>query len=229
MNPSNDDRLPPDCREALETGGVLIVIVGPSGSGKDSLLAEARRALAGHPRLHIVRRVITRPVDAGHEPHESVSNEEFTLRRDRGGFAMHWQAHGLHYGVPADVLELLAAGKVVLLNGSRAALPEMQARFPRMLVVSVVVDPLIREQRLQQRGREHHQDVQRRLSRSVSADVLPPGHVEIDNSGTLSEASARFAGLLEHWLEDPHAADTWLEIPFQRKQLSPRSHFGMCV
>lgn len=205
MNASNDDVARARTSTALEQGGVLIVVVGPSGSGKDSLLGEARRALAGHPRLHIVRRVITRPIDAGHESHESVSNEEFALRRDKGGFAVHWQAHGLYYGVPVDVFEMLAGGKVVLLNGSRAALPEMQACFPRMLVVSVVVDPLIRERRLQQRGREHHEDVQRRLSRAVSADVLPAQHVEIDNSGPLSEASARFVGMLEHWLEDPHA------------------------
>lgn len=191
---------------ALQLGGILIVVVGPSGSGKDSLLSEARRALRGHPRLHIVRRVITRPVDAGHEPHESVSNEEFALRRERAGFAVHWQAHGLYYGVPIDTVDHLAQGNVVLLNGSRAALPEMQARFPRMLVVNIVVDPLIRARRLERRGREQHQDVQRRLARTVSADVLPSSHIEIDNSGTLSDASTRFLSLLEHWLEDPRAA-----------------------
>ena len=192
-------------RASLATGGVLITVVGPSGSGKDTLLSEARRVLAGNPRLHIVKRVITRPVDTGHETHESVSNEEFTLRRDRGGFAVCWEAHGLQYGVPADVFDYLSHGQVVLLNGSRAALPELQARFPRMLVVSVVVDPLIREKRLLQRGREHHEDVRRRLQRTVAEAVLPPGHINIDNSGTLANASARFIGLLEHWLQDPHA------------------------
>ena len=46
---------------------MLVLVVGPSGAGKDTLLAAAREALAGDPRIRFVRRAITRPAEAGHE------------------------------------------------------------------------------------------------------------------------------------------------------------------
>ena len=75
----------------------LFFVVGPSGAGKDTLLSGA---IAADPALHWVRRVITRPESAGGEPFEGVSAPEFAARLARGDFALHWDAHGLRYGVP---------------------------------------------------------------------------------------------------------------------------------
>ena len=44
------------------------------------------------------RRVVTRPYEPGGEPHESVDEAEFARRLERGGFVVHWDAHGLRYG-----------------------------------------------------------------------------------------------------------------------------------
>ncbi len=79
------------------TIGRLFIVVGPSGAGKDTLIAGAKVL---RPDLHWARRVITRAEVAGGEPFEGVSLEEFNTRRDAGEFALHWQAHGLSYGVP---------------------------------------------------------------------------------------------------------------------------------
>ena len=84
------------CEDAM-----LVLVVGPSGAGKDTLLEAARQALADDPRFRFVRRVITRPADAGGEAHEAVTAEEFAARE----FALQWQAHGLSYGIPADAIE----------------------------------------------------------------------------------------------------------------------------
>ena len=73
--------------------GRLFVVVGPSGAGKDTLLAGA---VAAEPRLHWARRVITRPSSAGGEPFEGVDETEFAARLGRGEFALHWQ--GRPYG-----------------------------------------------------------------------------------------------------------------------------------
>jgi ribose 1,5-bisphosphokinase len=47
----------------------LIVVMGPSGSGKDTLMSHARAALAAEHKVLFVRRAISRPADAGSEDH----------------------------------------------------------------------------------------------------------------------------------------------------------------
>ena len=83
--------------------GRLIAVVGPSGAGKDTLMAAIGRA---RPDLHIVRRVVTRPSEAGGEPFEGVTEAEFRQRQTRGDFLFAWAAHGLSYGIPASVREV---------------------------------------------------------------------------------------------------------------------------
>ena len=76
---------------------MIFAVVGPSGAGKDTLI---QGALAARPDLRLVRRVITRPTDAGGEDFEGVTEDDFAARRRAGDFALHWQAHGLSYGIP---------------------------------------------------------------------------------------------------------------------------------
>lgn len=172
-------------------GGVMLVlVVGPSGAGKDTVLGLARRALDGDQRFRFVRRVITRPADAGGEDHEAVSEAAFAERR----FALHWQAHGLHYGIPLDVIDDLARGIVVVANVSRAVIAEAAARFP-VRVIEVTAPPEILAQRLAARGRETPADVAKRLARDVSL----PGHVPVDtviNDKTPAEAAECFVSAL---------------------------------
>jgi len=67
---------------------MLILIVGPSGAGKDTLMNGARKALADDPRVRFVRRVITRNGEMGQEAHDSVTEQAFELRRLAGEFAL---------------------------------------------------------------------------------------------------------------------------------------------
>lgn len=80
--------------------GRVVAIVGPSGAGKDTLMY---KATVQRPDLHLIRRVITRPADAGGEEFTSVNTEEFEQIRNDGKFALDWQAHGLSYGIPHQV------------------------------------------------------------------------------------------------------------------------------
>jgi phosphonate metabolism protein PhnN/1,5-bisphosphokinase (PRPP-forming) len=166
---------------------MLVLVVGPSGAGKDTLLDAAKQALADDPRFHFVRRVITRPADAGGEAHEAVTEEEFALR----DFALQWQAHGLRYGIPADAVD---DDRVVVANVSRTVIAEAVQRFAAR-VIEITVPPAVLAARLGARGRENAADVTERLARTVPlpADV----HVEtVINDSSVAEGVARFLEVL---------------------------------
>lgn len=69
------------------TQGRLIAVVGPSGVGKDSVMAGIKRAM---PAMHLVRRVITRAPDLGGEDYEAVTVSVFEKLARKGAFAVHW-------------------------------------------------------------------------------------------------------------------------------------------
>lgn len=173
--------------------GRLIAVVGPSGVGKDSVM----EGLAAHDsRLSLVRRVITRPSAAGGEDFDGVTEAVFADLRDQGTFALHWGAHGLYYGIPADIQADLAAGKDLLANLSRSVLLEAAQRFPGMKVLSITADREVLAQRLSARGRETSEEIAQRLERANYA--LPNGLnvIELDNSGALEDTIKRAASLL---------------------------------
>ena len=167
---------------------MLILIVGPSGAGKDTLMNGARVALADDARFRFVRRVITRPGDMGEEAHESVTEQAFELRREAGDFALTWRAHGLHYGIPADIAVDLAHGRVVIVNVSRAVVAEAAARFP-VAVIEIAAPANVLARRLAARGRDDAVDVARRLSRAIELP-LPVDRERVMNDGTV-EAGVR--------------------------------------
>ncbi|PZW50864.1 ribose 1,5-bisphosphokinase [Humitalea rosea] len=177
---------------------MLIAVVGASGAGKDTLLDKARVALADEPRVVWVRRVITRPIEAGGEAHFPATEEEFTALAAAGAFCLHWPAHGLRYGIPAEAGAAALAGDCVIANLSRAILSEAAARFP-LRVLHVTVPDAIRAARLAARGREDAASVMARLSRVAP---LPPGLdvVEIVNDGTPEEGAARMLAAIRRSL-----------------------------
>ena len=79
--------------------GRLILIVGPSGAGKDTLIELVKIACAGDPGVVFTRRKVTREASA-FEDNDFVGPEEFEQQLKRGEFGMTWRAHGLSYGVP---------------------------------------------------------------------------------------------------------------------------------
>lgn len=83
--------------------GRLVYVMGPSGSGKDSLLAEARRQLPAGAPIVFAHRYITRPKNAGGEDHVEIAPAVFALLLQRGLFGLHWESHGLLYGLGREI------------------------------------------------------------------------------------------------------------------------------
>lgn len=176
--------------------GTMVVVVGPSGAGKDSVMSYAARHFSGEARLRFVRRVITRPADAGGEAHEAIDMGGFRAREVEGGFAVSWDAHGLAYGIPRETLDQLARGVTLVANGSRSALPAFAEAYPRLKVVVVTARPDILAARLAARGRESAEAIAKRLDRAVPEIVIGADTVVIDNSGALDDAGNAFVSLL---------------------------------
>jgi ribose 1,5-bisphosphokinase len=166
---------------------MLVLVVGPSGAGKDSLLNAAREVFRDDARVHFVRRVITRPRDHGGEDHEPVTDAEFAAR----DFALSWTAHGLSYGIPAEAMRV---APVVVANVSRGVIAETAAHSA-VHVIEVTAPPAVLAARLKARGRESADDVARRLSRSAN---IPDGVTvtTVYNDGSLAEGVERFVAAL---------------------------------
>jgi ribose 1,5-bisphosphokinase len=171
----------------------LIYMVGPSGVGKDSLLAW----LAQHPHtdlpvpLHIARRSITRPEDGGTEVHEELTEHAFSALEASGAFAMLWAANGLRYGIRHAELTPLEHGHWVLVNGSRAYVPEVRRTWPAASVLHIEAPADVVRQRLLARGREGGADLEARIQRSQDTRAArQTGDMELVNAGSL-EASGR--------------------------------------
>jgi len=172
--------------------GTMIVVVGPSGAGKDSLINAARDHFRNDPSVGFIRRIITRAADGETEDHGSVSPEDFAAMKGESRFAVSWQAHGLHYGIPVETLDELAAGRTLIANGSRGALAAFVDVYPSLAVIEVTARPEVIAERLKLRGRETPDEIERRLSR-VTQDWQPDCKFAIvDNSGALREARQAF-------------------------------------
>jgi ribose 1,5-bisphosphokinase len=177
--------------------GLMVVVVGPSGAGKDTLMNIAAEHFAGREDVHFVRRVITRDDEAGNEDHLSVSEADFEAMRRDGGFAVSWDAHGLKYGIPDSVRKELAQGHLVIANGSRSALHLFKDAFPRLKILNIIARPDVLAERLIARGRETREDIMKRLERSSLTVQGAYDVTDIDNSGALETAAQSILETLE--------------------------------
>jgi ribose 1,5-bisphosphokinase len=176
--------------------GPLIVVLGPSGSGKDTLMSYARKELAARDDVLFVRRTITRPADAGSEDHVPMTDVEFDAAIDRGEFSLTWAANGLRYGLPRAIEAHLGEGKPAIVNGSRAAWGILRQVFPTAVAVEIRVDRSILAQRLQSRGRESAQEIEARLARAAALEAGFEADLVIDNSGAMEHAGRALVGYL---------------------------------
>lgn len=177
-------------------GQGLIYLMGPSGSGKDTLLRLLPGVLPPQARVRIAQRCITRP--ARDEASCYLAAEVFDHRAARGGFALHWRSHGLAYGIGIEIEEWLALGDRVVVNGSREYLAQAHARYPGLIAVNITVRTELLAQRLRARGREDEQDIQARLARAQAPFPLPARcrYVDIANDAAPAVAAQALARVI---------------------------------
>ncbi len=174
--------------------GPLILVVGPSGVGKDTLIAGARERLGDGHGFVFPRRYITRPADYGGEDHVPVSPETFEKMLSDGEFLLHWSAHGFSYGVSGDIAGDLRQGCAVVVNGSRGVVDDARERIRPFHAVHVTASRDAIAERLSRRGRETAEQSQMRLDRMVA--VTGRGDVVFQNDLPVKWAIDAFADVL---------------------------------
>lgn len=159
--------------------GRLILVVGPSGAGKDTLLGLARAACVEDSNIVFPRRVVTRAASAA-EDNIAMSAEEFRRALDHGDFAVHWEAHGHAYALPVEINDDIRAGRTVVVNVSRTVLDDLRRAYANVVVVAITAPPEVLAERLAARARVSDGSIRERLDRSVSASA----DVTIVNAGS---------------------------------------------
>lgn len=177
--------------------GRLVLVVGPSGAGKDSVLRGAASTLSGDARYFFPRRLITREADTNSEDHDTITEADYRARIGTKAFMLHWEAHGLCYAIPRSVEDEIKAGRIASINVSRNILHETAASFPGLIVVEISADPEIRISRIQSRGREEKSDAVARALRETAQLPSQIAKFYIENNGTVEQAIAQFVTILE--------------------------------
>lgn len=186
--------------------GGFVAIVGPSGVGKDTLIAHARRALADDERFLFVRRMVTRESNP-FEDHDTIDEAAFADGCTNGGFALAWRAHGLGYALPTETIAAIEAGSVAVCNLSRGAIAAARQRFPRVLVIFITAPADVLAARLVGRGRETVEAVAERLRREAArADQLRPDLV-ILNDGPVERAARELEEFLRRLMNSTEGSD----------------------
>ena len=179
--------------------GRLVLVVGPSGAGKDTLLRLAKAACVEDENIVFPRRVITREASAS-EDNEEVSAGTFGDALARNEFAMHWEAHGHCYGLPRAIDDDIRAGRTVVVNVSRTVVAAARRCYAGVVVVCVTAPPNVLAERLAMRGRGSDGRIERRLHRTVEDAAAAPD-ISIINTGSAEYHARRFVRIIkgEKW------------------------------
>ena len=193
-----------DLPDAALGGGTWVLVVGPSGAGKDTVIDLARQALASDERVQFARRIVTREPNR-FEDHDSVTPAEFARLETDGKLVMSWTAHGLSYGIHECWHDAVTDGAIVVCNVSRTIIAEAMRRLPKIRVVLVTAPPDVLAQRIASRGRDI--DKTGRLQRRVDIDFDRFADLVVNNTSAPAQGAAPLIALLQE-LAAPSAASS---------------------
>ena len=175
--------------------GRLILVVGASGAGKDTLIAGAHAACAGDVSIVFPRRVITRAATAA-EDHDTMSEAAFRQAAALGRFALWWEAHGNCYGIPAAIDDDIRARRTVVCNVSRTITAAARERYASVTVVHVVAPRDVLQTRLAARERDSDGDLGARIARSAEVERGLDADMVIENVGAPENGIRRLVSII---------------------------------
>ncbi|HLX35016.1 MAG TPA: guanylate kinase [Candidatus Limnocylindrales bacterium] len=188
--------------EAGAPGALLVIVSGPSGVGKDTVIEALRRrpSAAGY---HYVVTCTTRPrrpyeIDGTH--YHFLDEGRFTALRDAGGLLEANEVHGHWYGTPRDeVRDALGNGDDAILKIDVQGAAVVKQKVPEALLV-FIVPPSLEDLfgRLQARATEtadeldiRQRDAALELSRQKDFD-----HVVTNLTGQVERTAKRIDAII---------------------------------
>jgi ribose 1,5-bisphosphokinase len=183
--------------------GKLFLLVGNSGTGKDSLLSVLKNEAAGELRLVFPKRWITRCQEDPNETYFPISLSEFVEKIKAGDFFVWWEAYQYLYGIDQEIQTQLIAGANVVLNVSRKVIPELRQRYPDTVVIQIKVAPEKAVERLAKRARGEASEIQLRVSRADAFKDFQDWDICFNNDGDLQSRGQKFTGLFRELLTTP--------------------------
>ncbi|TKJ23482.1 MAG: phosphonate metabolism protein/1,5-bisphosphokinase (PRPP-forming) PhnN [Promethearchaeota archaeon Loki_b31] len=172
--------------------GTLFLVVGNSGSGKDSIIkAVLERYPSDLKSIRLTQRYITRP-PSENEENISTSPKEFRKMSKQGKFALEWHIYGLDYGVPIEIDSWLKKGHPMLVNVSRTIVKKACQIYRNLKIVFIEVPFEITLKRLKARARESGKRLEERIERAKKNQKFSDADFIVDNSEELENAVNQF-------------------------------------
>lgn len=158
------------CATTKETpfSGKLIVLTGPSGVGKGTLM---RSLLQRHPELYYSVSATTRaprPGEVDGKNYYFISRSKFEQLLAQGEFLESAEFAGNYYGTPREaVLSQVQSGKLVVLEIELEGARQIRASFPEALSIFILPPSFEElERRIRGRGQDSDEAIARRLQRA---------------------------------------------------------------
>lgn len=166
----------------------IILIVGASGVGKDTLIKYARKKMK--KEINFVRRYITRKPDKN-EKNFFVDNSAFKVLKDNNFFVSSWSAHENLYGIAKSSIK----EGVNVISISRKEIEHFESIYNNVTTINITVPKNILKVRLISRGRETKEEIKKRLLRDYGV-IKAKKIVEFENILELTISVEIFTKLL---------------------------------
>lgn len=179
-------------------GGLLMVLSGPSGAGKDAVLVELAKI---HPSVTRCVTVTTRPPrvdETDGVDYTFVSMADFRRTAESGGFLEYADVHGYLYGTPrAWVEEHRAAGEDVVLKIDVQGGLNVKKAKPEAVMVFIVPPSMEElERRLRDRNTDSDEQIARRLLNARKELEQIPHYDYMIENGSLAAAAEELKAVI---------------------------------